>query len=230
ADLGRIQGQQRFIRALLNKVKSLGVLLNPLTLIKLSETAGHGLIFDKGINLGLARSIANSLKFDNKNVDFRQYPGTPQYIGGVSYVVGDPAAARALFRALADNTALPDVGKTGQSLPSPGDVSIKLINASGVNGFASRERTKLVAKGFQVPTITTSSQNITPTIITYQAGGELKAELVAIQFPGATLRLATSSQFTDIVVTLGHNAAAPAPSGSATAKSAPKPSTVGLCS
>src|SRR5439155_12204097 len=65
ADLGRIQGQQRFIRALLSKVKGLGVLLNPFTLIKLSETAGKGLIFDKGISLGLARSIANSLKFDN---------------------------------------------------------------------------------------------------------------------------------------------------------------------
>ena len=98
ADLGRIQGQQRFIRALLNRVKSLGVLLYPPTLIKLSEVAGKGLIFDKGIDLGLARSIANSLKFDQKNVDFRQYPGTPRYVGGVSYVVPEPTAARALFK------------------------------------------------------------------------------------------------------------------------------------
>src|SRR5439155_9304486 len=150
ADLGRIQGQQRFIRALLNKVKSLGVLLNPFTLIKLSETAGKGLIFDKGISLGLARSIANSLKFDNKNVDFRQYPGTPRYVGGVSYVVPEPSAARALFTGLANNTPLPDVGKTGQSLPSPSDVTIKLINASGRSGLASTVRTTRVPKGLEV--------------------------------------------------------------------------------
>ena len=227
ADLGRIQGQQRFIRALLNKVKSLGVLLNPFTLIKLSETAGHGLIFDQGINLGLARSIANSLKFDNKNVDFRQYPGTPRTIGGVSYVVRDPSAARALFTALASNGPLPDVGKTGQSLPSPSDVTLTLINASGRSGLAGTVRTKLVTKGFHVPSISSSTKHITPTVITYQAGDELKAELVAKEFPGATVKLATSSQFTDIVVTLGRSYGAPA--ASPTAKGTAKPAAIGSC-
>ncbi|TMK80994.1 MAG: LytR family transcriptional regulator [Actinobacteria bacterium] len=224
ADLGRIQGQQRFIRALLNKVKSLGVLLNPFTLIKLSETAGHGLIFDQGINLGLARSIANSLKFDNKNVEFRQYQGTPRTIGGVSYVVRDPSAARALFAALANNGPLPDVGKTGQSLPSPSDVTLSLINASGRSGLAGTGRTKLVTKGFHVPSISSSIKHITPTVITYQAGDELKAELIAKEFPGATVKLATSSQFTDIVVTLGRSYVAPA--ASPTAKGTAKPAAI----
>jgi LCP family protein required for cell wall assembly len=229
ADLGRIQGQQRFIRALLGKVKSLGVLLNPFKLIKLSNVAGQGLIFDKGITLGLARSIANSLRFEQKNVDFRQYPGRPQYVGGVSYVVPDVSAARALFNSLKVDGPLPDVGKTGQSLPSPSDVTIKLINASGKSGFASTERAKLVAKGFHVPTITSSVKHIVQTIITYQAGDELKAELVAKQFPGAVTKLATSSQFTDIVVVLGKSLTTPVPSGSATAQSTAKPAVIGSC-
>lgn len=229
ADLGRIQGQQRFIRALLSKVKGLGVLLNPSRLIKLSETAGHGLIFDKGISLGLARTIANSLKFDNKNVDFRQYPGAPRYIGGVSYVVPEQTAARALFTSLKNGTALPDVGKTGQSLPSPSDVTIKVINASGRSGLASTVRTKLVTKGFRVPTITSTSKHITPTVITYQAGDELKAELAAKEFPGATVKLATDSQFTDVVVTLGTSYGVPTPSGSATPKSTAAPAAFSSC-
>ena len=229
ADLGRIQGQQRFIRALLSKVKGLGVLLNPPRLIKLSETAGHGLIFDKGITLGLARTIANSLKFDNKNVDFRQYPGAPRYIGGVSYVVPEPTAARALFTSLKNGTPLPDVGKTGQSLPSPSDVTIKLINASGRSGLAGTVRTTLVTKGFRVPTITSSSKHITPTIITYQAGDELKAELAAKEFPGATVKLATDSQFTDVVVTLGRSYGAPTASGSATPKATKAPAAFSSC-
>ena len=227
ADLGRIQGQQRFIRALLNRVKSLGVLLYPPTLIKLSEVAGKGLIFDKGIDLGLARSIANSLKFDQKNVDFRQYPGTPRYVGGVSYVVPEPTAARALFNSLKTGGPLPDVGKTGQSLPSPSDVTLSLINASGRSGLAGTVRTKLATKGFHVPSISSSTKHITPTVITYQAGDELKAELVAKEFPGATVKLATSSQFTDIVVTLGRSYGAPA--ASPTAKGTAKPAAIGSC-
>jgi len=229
ADLGRIQGQQRFLRALLNRVKGLGVLLNPLKLIDLSSVAGKGLIYDKGINLGVARKIAASLKFDNKNVDFRQYPGTPQYIGGVSYVVPEASAARALFTSLKNDGPLPDVGKTGQSLPSPSDVTIKLINASGRSGLAGTVRTSLVTKGFRVPTITTSSKHITPTLITYQAGDELKAELVAKQFPGATVKLATSSQFTDIVVTLGRSYGTPAASSSATSKPSSTSAAINSC-
>ena len=217
ADLGRIQGQQRFIRALLNRVKSLGVLLYPPTLIKLSEVAGKGLIFDKGIDLGLARSIANSLKFDQKNVDFRQYPGTPRYVGGVSYVVPEPTAARALFNSLKTGGPLPDVGKTGQSLPSPSDVTL----------LAGTVRTKLATKGFHVPSISSSTKHITPTVITYQAGDELKAELVAKEFPGATVKLATSSQLTDIVVTLGRSYGASA--ASPTAKATAKPAVIGSC-
>jgi len=227
ADLGRIQGQQRFIRALLNRVKSLGVLLYPPTLIKLSEVAGKGLIFDKGIDLGLARSIANSLKFDQKNVDFRQYPGTPRYVGGVSYVVPEPTAARALFNSLKTGGPLPDVGKTGQSLPSPSDVTLSLINASGRSGLAGTVRTKLATKGFHVPSISSSTKHITPTVITYQAGDELKAELVAKEFPGATVKLATSSQLTDIVVTLGRSYGASA--ASPTAKATAKPAVIGSC-
>jgi LCP family protein required for cell wall assembly len=229
ADLGRIQGQQRFIRALLNKVKGLGVLLNPIKLIDLSNVAGKGLIYDKGITLGLARSIANSLKFDNKKVDFRQYPGTPRTIGGVSYVVGDPSAAHALFTALATDKPLPDVGKTGQSLPSPGDVTVTIVNASGHSGLAGTERTKLVTKGFHVPTIATSSKHITPTVITYQAGDELKAELVAKEFPGATLQPGRSGQLTDIIVTIGRSFGATAPSGSAAPKPTASASVVGSC-
>ena len=167
------------------------------------------------------------MKFDQKNVDFRQYPGTPRYVGGVSYVVPEPTAARALFNSLKTGGPLPDVGKTGQSLPSPSDVTLSLINASGRSGLAGTVRTKLATKGFHVPSISSSTKHITPTVITYQAGDELKAELVAKEFPGATVKLATSSQLTDIVVTLGRSYGASA--ASPTAKATAKPAVIGSC-
>jgi LCP family protein required for cell wall assembly len=226
ADLGRIQGQQRFIRALLSKVKGLGLLLNPLKLINLSDQVGKGLVYDKGVSIGLARAIAARLAgFDQKSVDFRQYPGAPQSIGGISYVVPDVSAARALFASVKADGPLPDVGKTGQSLPSPSDVTVKLVNASGRSGLAGTERAKLVAKGYHVPTIGTSATRFVTTVISYQPGEELKAELVAKEFPGAVLKVGSSSQFTDIVVSIGSNFGKPSPSGSAAAK----PALVGSC-
>ena len=229
ADLGRIQGQQRFIRALLHKVRGLGLLLNPVKLINLSDQVGKGLIYDKGVSIGLARGIAARLAgFDQKNVDFRQYPGSPRTIGGVSYVVRDDVAARALFSSIRVDGPLPDVGKTGQSLPSAGDVTIKLINATGVSGAAGRERTALITKGFHVPTIDSSSTKFVTTVITYQAGDELKAELVAKEFPGVITRLATASQFTDVVVSLGSSFLHPS-SASAAPKATAKASVVGSC-
>jgi LCP family protein required for cell wall assembly len=230
ADLGRIQGQQRFIRALLSKVKGLGLLLNPSRLIRLSDQVGKGLRYDKGVSIGLARAIAARLAgFDQKSVDFRQYPGQPQYLGGVSYVVPEVTAARALFNSLKVDGPLPDVGKTGQSLPSPSDVTIKLINASGRSGVAGTERAKLVAKGYHVPTIASSDTHVATTIITYQPGEELKAELVAKEFPGAIAKIGSGSQFTDIVVSIGSSFLTPSPSGSSSAKATAKPAVVGSC-
>jgi hypothetical protein len=143
--------------------------------------------------------------------------------------VPEPSAARALFTSLKNGTPLPDVGKTGQSLPSPSDVTIKIINASGRSGLAGTVRTMLVTKGFRVPTITSSSKHITPTVITYQAGDELKAELAAKEFPGATVKLATDTQFTDVVVTLGRSYGAPTASGSATPKATKAPAAFSSC-
>jgi hypothetical protein len=139
------------------------------------------------------------------------------------------SAARALFNSLKVDGPLPDVGKTGQSLPSPGDVTIKLVNASGRSGLAGTERAKLVAKGYHVPTIGSSATHFVTTVITYQPGEELKAELVAKEFPGAVAKVGSSSQFTDIVVSIGSNFGKPSPSGSATAKNTAKPALVGSC-
>jgi hypothetical protein len=136
-------------------------------------------------------------------------------------------AARALFNSLKVDGPLPDVGKTGQSLPSPSDVTIKLINASGRSGLAGTERAKLAAKGYHVPTIASSTTHVVTTIITYQPGEELKAELVAKEFPGAVVKIGSGSQFTDIVVSIGSSFLTPSPSASA--KATAKPAVVGSC-
>jgi LCP family protein required for cell wall assembly len=220
ADFGRIQAQQRFIRAMIDKTKSLGTLLNPFKLISISEQIDKGVVHDKDLGLGTARAVAAKLGAAGQGgVDFRIYPGEGELINHISYVVPNELAARRLFDAVRADAPLPPVGKTGQSLPEPADVTVRVINAAGVSGLASQQRAALVAKGYRVYSIGSSPTHTTSTVITYSPGAELKAQLIAKLYPGAKLRVATRDQATDIVLSLGISFTRPAPSGSA----APKP-------
>ncbi|MFA5891022.1 MAG: LCP family protein [Actinomycetota bacterium] len=212
ADLGRIQTQQRFIRVLLGKVKGVSFLLNPGKVTSLSRAVGNGLRYDTGVDLGLARAIANKLAgFDQKRIDFRMYPGTPQYVGGVSYVVANERQASALFEAIEADADLPPYGKTSQSVPEPADVSLKIMNGTGENGLAGRQAVVLRKLGYRIRS--TGTADVQPrTVITYVVGDELKAELVRKQYPGSQVKIATSSQSVDVVVTIGTNFLKPPPS------------------
>lgn len=223
ADLGRIQTQQRFIRVLLGKVKSVSFLLNPGKVIALSEAVGRGLRYDSGVDLGLARAIANKLAgFDQKRIDFRMIPGAPRYVGGVSYVVPFDRQAAALFQAIDTDAELPPYGKTSQSVPEPEDVSLKIMNGTGENGLAGKQSVVLRKLGYRVRATGTAEVQ-TRTAITYAAGDELKAELVRKQYPGAQVKVAVGSQSVDVVVTIGTDFLKPPPSPGAKAPPTKRP-------
>lgn len=223
ADIGRIQRQQLFIRTILRKVKSAGFLLNFGRVIELSEAVGKGLRYDKGVDLGLARAVANKLAgYEGSRVDFRIVPNTTRTIGGVSYVIADESDSAALFDAIGKDLPLPDVGKTQQSLPKPADVSVKVLNGSGKAGFAAVERARLGEIGYRSH-VGGNGRATDTTVITHVFGANLKAELLAKQYPGARIEVGPRDQVSDIVLTLGTDAVEQAeiranPSRSPTAK------------
>lgn len=204
ADIGRIQRQQLFIRTILGKVKSTGFLLNFGRVLKLSDAVGKGLTYDKGVDLGLARAVANKLAGYDR-VDFRIVPGAPRTVGGVSYIVANEEESEALFEAIGADRALPDFGKTQQSLPKPSDVSVKVLNGSGKAGFASEEKERLAALGFRTH-IGGNGNATAVTVISHVFGANRKAELLQKQYKGSIIQVGPRSQVSDIEVTLGTDA------------------------
>ncbi|MFE6663737.1 LCP family protein [Streptomyces sp. NPDC057697] len=108
SDLGRIQLQQAFIKALMEQVRSVGVFSNPKTLLDLADTATKAVTTDS--DLGSVKeltSFANGLRgLGSKNVHMVTLP--------VEYDPADPnrvvplePAARQVWTALEQDKAIP---------------------------------------------------------------------------------------------------------------------------
>ena len=204
-DFGRIDRQQEFMRVLMQKVKSIGFLLDIPRLVRTVNAVSKGIKTDQNLDEGTLRGIANKLAgFKQSNVDFRVVPSAPKYIGGVSYVIHNTAQTKALFRALRDDSPLPSYGKTGASIPQPEDVSLVVLNGTTTSGLAADVRDHLRALGYKVrETGNAPRRDYATTLIIFNPGGEAKAQLVQDEFPGAKVQEASSPQDTDVVVILG---------------------------
>ncbi|HJR19486.1 MAG TPA: LCP family protein [Actinomycetota bacterium] len=216
-DFGRIERQQQFMRVLMSKVTSIGVLADPLAIRKLADAVAAGVITDEELDLGEVQGIANKLAdYKQSNVDFRVVPSFPDYIGGVSYVIQREAQARALYKALREDTELPPFGKTGASIPKPEDVTIQVLNGTGVAGLAGEVRDELERLGFDVTEIGNADRrDYAETVILYRFGAEAKAALVneLPDFTGPKPKQGSAKQKVDIIIILGADAA-PTPSPS----------------
>ncbi|MEU8785559.1 LCP family protein [Streptomyces sp. NPDC048637] len=78
SDLGRIQLQQTFIKALMEQVKNVGVLTNPTKLYDIADTATKAITTDTDLNsvselTGLAKSLGN---IGSENIDMVTLPVT----------------------------------------------------------------------------------------------------------------------------------------------------------
>jgi LCP family protein required for cell wall assembly len=209
-DFGRIERQQQFMRVLMAKVKGIGFLTDIPRLTKLADVVAKGVQTDSKLKLSEVRGIANKLAgFKQSNVDFRVVPSHGAFIGRTAYVVEEHAAAQALFNALLHDTPLPDVGKTGASIPKPGDVRIRVENGTPVSGLAAAVRDRLRKLGFDVPSIINADRrDYKTTVILYEPGDDQKAALVAQEFSGATIQQSTHPLDFDVVVILGQDEAA----------------------
>jgi LCP family protein required for cell wall assembly len=103
SDLGRISNQQVFLSSLMRKIKSEGVLTNPITLYSMAKVMVSNMTLSTSLDSpDVLVSMAMALKkIDLKNIVFVQYPGTT---GGVGVYKGKvqpiESAASALFEAL----------------------------------------------------------------------------------------------------------------------------------
>ncbi|MFN2556460.1 MAG: LCP family protein [Nitriliruptorales bacterium] len=225
-DLGRIERQQRFLRAAMEKVISAGTFVNPLRMKRLIDAASNAVVTDNGFGTTEMARLAWSLRsLEPEEVDMRTLPGRERRQDGVYYFVGDPAGAESLFQSIRDGETLPNRSGTNATPvetaspavtdpvppaavpPRNSDVVVRVVNAAGISGLAAQARSELETAGFTVRSVGNSRRfGLRLTVIRYSPGAKAKADLVAVLFPGARLESASRDGDTagaDVVVLLG---------------------------
>lgn len=199
SDYGRIQRQQRFLSALLRKVLSQQVLLNPGKL-KRFITAFAKSTFGQNIGVDELLTLAQSVQgISSGKVTFVTVP-TTGYANDRGNEVLRPAANRQLFDAVINNTPLPGQKPAKKAdpapqasphpdKPDPHDITIQVLNAGNpTTGIAGRAATELHKRGFHVMPARNAEHSVPHTTIEYGPGMRDKAELVADAAPEAEMQ------------------------------------------
>lgn len=198
-DVGRIQVQQLFLKALMEKVLSTENIVKNLgdyieVMYKYVKT---------DVSLADALKYANYItKVDMEKINMETLPGVGQYVGGVSYFIHDPDATREMVDRVFYSVA-PKVNADG-SIDSK-SLLIEVSNGGEVAGLAGRFTEKLAKEGFRLtePTTYTGEQlNYTRIQVKTEGAGE---DLVKY-FDNARVEAAPSDMGSaDIRIILGTN-------------------------
>lgn len=209
-DFARIQNQQKFVAAAINKVTSAGTLLNPTRILRLAEIAGDNIRTDQHTTLNGIRKLAQILRgFEPDR--FEAYIVPNHGIGnedGISTVEYDPVTAQVMFDAIADNESPADAD--GVTNIEPSTVRVGVYNGTGIDGTAGEAAAELteatdVGEG-PVDVIEIADAPKTgykETVLEYEPEAEKMAELLAAAMPGAELLEAKTDPGIDVEVIVG---------------------------
>ncbi|GGN93425.1 LytR family transcriptional regulator [Streptomyces albiflavescens] len=200
SDLGRMQRQQRFLAALVERATSSGVLMNPLKFRDVTRAVLGSVRADQGFGtdelLDLGRAMRN---FSPSSSEFATVP-----IGQMGYVVKgigstlkwDPAKSAKLFQALRDDKPIA-VHAVHKARPrsvsvdvAPQQIKVQVENGTGTAGLGKRIDGALAAAGFRTTRQPTSAPATTVrrTVISYDPRWDRSAKSLAAALPGAELR------------------------------------------
>jgi LCP family protein required for cell wall assembly len=253
-DLPRIKRQQQFIAAMIRKATSSGLLVHPFQLQKFL-TAATGALTTDGFGLGTMKQLADALHSEGAGkVRLLTVPNNPEPPGPLSAdVAWDPVKAPELWNAIIHDQPIPG-SKTSSPSPSssasptpttsplsvqPADITINVLNGSGVTGAAAKAAAALDTEGFHAtvggdaasasyqlsvveygPTRVQSSQTVAAAV----TGSTRKSDPAL----GSSITLIVGSNYSGVVpVTIGSST--PTPTPTATAKIPSFAASTGSC-
>jgi LCP family protein required for cell wall assembly len=187
SDTQRIQRQQYFLAAVMQKLRSTNLLSQPSRIFNVVRDVAKALTTDSGLDLSTMLRIANSMKsLSSSSVQLVTVPVVP-YAGDPAAELSweQPQSAR-MFRAIEGDKNLPATagaktkakgkGKTATVEPtaSPATVHVQVLNGSGLVGVAGTTASALTAKGFSVTgTGPAANYNFTSSVIQYSSAAQL---------------------------------------------------------
>jgi len=185
-DLDRIVRQQYFLSALFRKMRSAGVVGNPVKLTRLLGDIGSSVRMDPGLDpLHLARQVQGLAA---GNIDFRTVPNKGgAHIAGRDVVLLDTNALPAFFRTVVGGPAGGANAGPARTVPRS-QVSVTVFNGAGRGGLASQTATQLRSAGFTVAGTGNADGAYERTVVRYAPGKDSEARTLAAAVPGAGLQ------------------------------------------
>jgi LCP family protein required for cell wall assembly len=196
SDLSRIKRQQAFLSSMIREASSTGLLLNPVRLYATLDAATSGLTTDPGLaDIDVLRDLALSMRgIAPGDIAFLTMPWVER--GDGENVLMDEAGAQPLWQSIAND--VPWI-KPKSSAPSasasagpeldvqPQDITVKVLNGSGVAGRAAEVAAALEAQGFTVTSVGDADRSdYAATEIRHDAASAEAARTVLAALPGAT--------------------------------------------
>lgn len=199
-DLSRMQRQQRFLAALVERATSSGVLLNPVKFRAVSRTVLGSVRADQGFGtnemVGLGRAMRD---FSPSSSEFTTVPvhKKGQTVKGIGWTVEwDAKKAGELFRALREDRPLtrPTQRRTdARAVPvevAPERIRVQVENGTTTEGLGRRVDGALRAVGFRTTGAPANADDrgVERTVIAYDPRWDRSAKSLAAALPGAELR------------------------------------------
>ncbi|WP_282703068.1 LCP family protein [Streptomyces sp. CC219B] len=198
SDLGRMQRQQRFLAALVDRATSSGILLNPMKFRDITRAVLGSVRADKGFGtdelLDLGRAMRN---FSPSSSEFTTVP-----IGRMGYAVKgvgstlkwDAAKAERLFAALREDKPLsvrrPRGGEAVTVDVAPQQIRVQVENGTATAGLGKRVDAALASTGFRTTRmpVNSESRTVRRTVVAYDPRWDRSAKSLAAALPGSELR------------------------------------------
>lgn len=228
SDLQRIQRDDYLLAQVLQGVLHSGLLSNPVKLVQVVSGTASTVTTDSGLTQSGMLQTAESLRgVSGKAVQLITAPNVP-YPGNLNWVEFSQPSAHRLFRAIAHDTKLPGKARhprparpahaaTAVSTVPAAQVTVDVLNGSGLAGIAGTAAAALTGRGFHVAgTADAASFGYTRSVIEYASASELPAVATLRQqipaaavrrvrsLSGGTLSLIIGSDFTGLAPRRAH--------------------------
>jgi LCP family protein required for cell wall assembly len=202
SDLQRIQRDDFLLAQVVKGVIHSGLLSNPIKLVQVVTNTASTITTDTGLTQSGMLQTAQSLRgISGHAVQLITAPNVP-YPANLNWVEFDQPLAHRLFRAIAHDTKLPKAvkragaGRGAVAAPTPApqappsQVSVDVLNGSGIAGIAGTAASALTSRSFHVAgTGDAASFSYTKSVIEYASASELPAvATLRQQIPSVTVR------------------------------------------
>ncbi|MEU8749531.1 LCP family protein [Streptomyces chartreusis] len=197
SDLGRVQRQQRFMAALVERATSSGILLNPMRFRDVTRAVLGSVRADKEFGTGELLDLGRAMRnFSPSSSEFTTVP-----IGQLGYTVKglgstvkwDTERAERLFRALREDKPLAEQRSRHRAVPvevAPQQIHVQVENGTAREGLGKRADTALAGIGFRTTgrPVPSAEHSLKRTVVAHDPGWDRSAKSLAAALPGSELR------------------------------------------